>query len=158
MKLKISPVGEEPITLQQAKDWLQVDYDNDDGLISRLIRAARQYVETICGVSIIEKEIELQIQGYDTPYLLPYGPVKEITLLEIDGVDELANVFAMDYVNTAGTQLTAEYVAGYDELPEGLEQLIYDILKIYYDARSSAAPIPDMVKQGLQLYTRNLFL
>ena len=35
----------EPITLQQMKDWMKVETDNDDTLITALIKAARATVE-----------------------------------------------------------------------------------------------------------------
>jgi hypothetical protein len=153
MKLKINPTGNEPIVLEQAKDFLQVDGNHDDALINRLIRAARQAVETICGVSIIEKEIEVASQNFEAPWLLPYGPVKEITSADVDGNEpEIEG----DYVMTQGRKLEVSYIAGFDELPEGLEQAIYELLKLYYDSRGSQMQIPDTLYGALQKYSRNL--
>jgi hypothetical protein len=156
MKLKINPIGQEPISLDDAKSYLQVDYFEDDKLISRLIHSARQYVETFCGISIIEKEIELIVTINSTPFLLPYGPIKEITLLEVDG-QPVTNIVD-EYVYDTGTMLEAKYTTGQYHLPEGLEQLIYDILKIYYDARGTAVKIPAMTSHALSIYSRNLFI
>jgi len=155
MKLKINPVGNEPISLEDAKAYLQVDYDEDDKVIIRMIKAARQYIETMCGISIIEKEIELSMENYSKPLLLPYGPVKSVESLTIDG--EVVEDFEGEYIET-GTAFEIEYTTGFDPLPEGLEQLIYDILKLYYDARGTAVEIPLMTRTMISTYSRNLFI
>jgi len=155
MKLKINPIGDEPIGLQDAKDFLQVDGEHHDKLITRLTKAARQTVETICGVSIVEKEIEVASENFETPWLLPYGPVKTITTATVDGVD--AEIDG-DYLTTPGTRFEAEYIAGYDELPDGLEQAIYDLLRLYYDGRGMNVPIPETLYGLLQKYSRNLVI
>lgn len=41
----LTPPTEEPITLAQAKQWMKVDYSDDDEIIELLISAARRYVE-----------------------------------------------------------------------------------------------------------------
>jgi len=156
MKLEIITTGTEPITIAQAKEYLQVDYDHDDSLIGRLIIAARQHVENLCGSSVVEKLIDLSVDGYSTPYLLPYGPVKEIHLIEVDDIDLTVLHMKADYIHIPGKKFRASYTVGYIEPPAGLVQIIYDILKIYYDARGTAVQIPPLTMQGLRLYTRNL--
>ena len=41
------PVAQEPVTLTEAKEYLNVDFDDNDGLIARLIVRARSLCETI---------------------------------------------------------------------------------------------------------------
>ncbi|TVR41892.1 MAG: hypothetical protein EA392_00915 [Cryomorphaceae bacterium] len=153
MKLKINTVGYEPISLTDAKEYLQVDGSHDDKLITRLITAARQMVETICGVSIVEKSIEVGSANFQTPWLLPYGPVKTMTSATVDG--ETAEIDG-DYITTSGAILEAEYIAGFEELPAGLEQAMYELIKLYYDARGMQMQIPDTLYGALQKYSRNL--
>jgi len=155
MKLIVNPTDSEPITLDTAKEYLQVDGNHDDPLLSRLIKASRQYIETVCGISIIEKQIELETHDFDSPYLLPYGPVKSATVLQVDGSDvELTG----DYVHNSGSVLIAEYTTGYDTLPEDLETAIIEVLKIYYDARGTNTEIPVFLQHKLNLYSRNLYI
>ena len=43
----ITPPVAEPVTLELAKQHLRVDFDDDDGYITGLITAARQYCEKV---------------------------------------------------------------------------------------------------------------
>lgn len=157
MKLKITPTEPiiEPVTIQDAKDFLQIDFDTDDQLLYRLIRASRQYIETICGISLVEKEIELEIHGFSSPYMLPYGPVYEIELLEVDGNEvELVG----DYVHARGSELHAKYTAAYLEIPEDLRISVLEVLKVYYDGRGANVEIPVFLQHKLNMYSRNLYI
>lgn len=157
MKLKVNPTGEELITLDAAKDFLQVEKDasHDDYLIVRLCKAARQMVETVCAVSLMDKEIELATDMYEAPWLLPYGPVKEVIESDVDGVEP---DIEGDYVKTPGKRLEIKYRTGYNEVPGGLEQAVYDLLKLYYDARGQQIQLPDTLLGALQKYNRNILL
>jgi hypothetical protein len=149
--------GSEPITLTQAKEYLQVDINNDDALITRLITMARENVEKICGVSIVETAIELRESGYYTPYLLPYGPVLEVVNIEIDG-QEVEDAVVDEYVIYSGNRLEVDYIAGWAEVPQGLLQAVYELMKLYYDHRGQYVEVPATLINTLQLYSRNLIL
>jgi hypothetical protein len=157
MKLRVNTVvpTTEPVTLEEAKEYLQVDFDTDDPLLDRLISASRQYIETVCGISLVEKEIELKVRGFDAPYLLPYGPVRSVEMLTIDRADAENEG---DYVYESGIELEAEYTAGYDMIPEDLRSAVLEVLKVYYDARGSAVELPVFLRHKLNMYSRNLFV
>jgi uncharacterized phage protein (predicted DNA packaging) len=46
----------EPISLQEAKKHLRVEFDDDDDLIQGLITAAREYAEVFMNRPLVEKE------------------------------------------------------------------------------------------------------
>ncbi len=51
------------ITLQQAKDWLRVDFDDDDDLIESLIESAEQWVENYTCHVLSPRDIVLNGTG-----------------------------------------------------------------------------------------------
>lgn len=55
MIFDISPPDIEPVSLDYAKTFLRVDTDDDDALISDLIRSARIRVETMIGGALIQR-------------------------------------------------------------------------------------------------------
>lgn len=73
----------EPVTLDEAKQHLRVDSDDDDALIESLIVAARNFVERYLGRALIEQTWDLYLDKFPTtgPIEIPLCPV-----ISVDGV------------------------------------------------------------------------
>ena len=52
----LTPPGAEPVSLGQAKAWLRVSHADEDELISDLIRASRERVESFTGRALITRQ------------------------------------------------------------------------------------------------------
>ena len=73
----VEPVSE-PITLAQAKNYLKVDFDDDNDLITSLIASARVRLEKYAGVAMSART--LQVVAYVDEFIeLPYAPLNNIT-------------------------------------------------------------------------------
>jgi hypothetical protein len=59
----VREVEHEPISLEEAKNYLRVETDVDDNLIRACIKAARIFVENYTGKSMLEKTISLELTG-----------------------------------------------------------------------------------------------
>ncbi|MDW5315012.1 head-tail connector protein [Rhizobium sp. PL01] len=82
-------VTAEPITLAQAKAQVRVEGADEDTLIGRLITAARDHVENVCGQYFAPRTIETYCDGFCDFARLEVVPVTSIT--------------AIDYSDTAGS-------------------------------------------------------
>jgi hypothetical protein len=89
-----SQVATEPITLAEAKSWMQIDFSDWDTLIQdELIPAARIESEKASGMLYVERDVEIQNNKRDKR-IYPIGPwVEDVTTDET----ELEN-----YIYTAG--------------------------------------------------------
>jgi hypothetical protein len=89
-----SQVATEPITLAEAKSWMQIDFSDWDTLIQdELIPAARIESEKASGMLYVERDVEIQNNKRDQR-IYPIGPwVEDVTTDET----ELEN-----YIYTAG--------------------------------------------------------
>jgi len=87
-------VATEPITLAEAKSWMQIDFSDWDTLIEdELIPAARIESEKASGMLYVERDVEIQNNKRDQR-IYPIGPwVEDVTTDET----ELEN-----YIYTAG--------------------------------------------------------
>ncbi|MGF1462072.1 MAG: head-tail connector protein [Maricaulaceae bacterium] len=92
----IDPPGLEPITLEQAKAFLRVDADHEDGVIADLIAAARQRVETATGRALIAqtwretRDAWSGGAGWDPvtgAVRLPKPPLIEVTEIAVTAAD-----------------------------------------------------------------------
>jgi hypothetical protein len=159
MRLIRTEEGAEVITLADAKEYLQVDFDTDDDLIERLITAARKYVEQYCGITIVNSTYELNWHHYDYPAILPYGQVLTIESIKVDTETVDADTSVKNgVVYKVGNLLEVEYTAGFDVVPDDLINAIYEVLKLMYDGRGTAIELSYPLKATLQLYSRNLFI
>jgi hypothetical protein len=75
----IEDVTEEVVTLQQAKDWLTIDYPDWDWLIEMLIKAAREECEKFTGLSIGVRKIKLTGDYENELVYMPFEPITEKT-------------------------------------------------------------------------------
>jgi uncharacterized phiE125 gp8 family phage protein len=70
----LAAVAVEPVSLAQAKLWLRVDHDAEDGLITALISAARDYVEAQTGLALAPQTWRLAVRPSALPVELPRPP------------------------------------------------------------------------------------
>ena len=108
----------EPITLQDAKNWLQVDYPDWDDLITMLITAAREQSEKVSGQAYGVKTIK--VTGNEkAERVYPIQPfIEDVTLDE----EETANY---------------KYKAGFTTLPMDLKVAVLQRVATGYAYRQN---------------------
>lgn len=74
--------GNEPVTLETAKDWLRVTSEDDDTIITSLITVARKRLERFTKRSLVNKTIVLTGNLKDM-FKLPYAPVNTISQVRV---------------------------------------------------------------------------
>jgi uncharacterized phiE125 gp8 family phage protein len=96
----------EPVTLAEAKRWLNLDDDivEDDELVTALIKAARELVEKECAIVLIDGIYELKIDNFpcDGKITLPVQP-----LIDVIAVQYLLNVEDVNYTDLPTDQWSA---------------------------------------------------
>lgn len=103
-----TPPTAEPLSLAEARAHLRIDHFDEDGVIAGLILAARQHIETICGMALCATGYTMTLDDFPPGELieLPREPVQSVT--------------AIRYVNDAGTLVTwssAEWEADLNTMP-----------------------------------------
>ena len=88
MDIQSTITGAEPLTVLEVKNYLKVDYNDDDTLIGALISGVREMAEEITGRGLIAKTIVLTLTGETERYVvLPYpdhGTVDSVVLNDTD--------------------------------------------------------------------------
>jgi len=154
----------EPVTLQEAKEFMEIDFTDFDTLITRLIKQARVSSELYTGLSYGKKEIELV--SNQSKVQIPYGPFGELlTIVDKDGVaisTDNYTIFGLDRpIITVGiTCIPFNYDPYYDILGSALRtynQWTITYYAGYYDSSSDLSTCPEDLKSAICMRVETAF-
>lgn len=155
----ITAPTDEPITIQEAKDALRIDSNDEDVRIWNLIRTARQFAEDYCNLRIMTQVVELSMDLW---------PAYEF---ELD-VWPIQSVDTVKYEDTASPTATQTLVANTDyytdiTTTEGRIRTITgwpsvavkpNAIKIRMTAGySDQDSVPDQIKEGIKAYCAYIY-
>jgi uncharacterized phiE125 gp8 family phage protein len=155
----------EPVTLAEAKAFLRIGDDAEDGFIATLITAARLHIEGVTGRALIEQSwrVVLDVWPANRRVTLPVGPLSSLTAIR--AYDEAgtpatialaqfqpetaanpARVFLPSFI--AGMPLLREragieidYVAGYGtaaaDVPADLKHALLTLIGYWFEHRDA---------------------
>jgi uncharacterized phiE125 gp8 family phage protein len=150
----------EPVTVNEARDFLRIDFDDDEVLVGALITAAREYVEGYTERALVNQTWTVKMDDFwgDCVLELPYPPLSSVT--------------SITYVDTDGasqTVATATYTVDTDSEP-GRIYLAYG--KTWPTARSernavtitfvagygaAASAVPDRAKTAIKMLVGDMY-
>ena len=55
----------EPVTLPEAKEWLRIDFADDDDLLTSMITGARQSLEKFLNIALVDKHVSFDVSGLE---------------------------------------------------------------------------------------------
>jgi uncharacterized phiE125 gp8 family phage protein len=88
----VTPPGDEPLSIEEAKAHLRIDTTDDDLQVESLIVAAREYCESYTHRAFISQTWDLKLDGFPAGDLwLPLPPVSSVTsvtYVDVNGVTQ----------------------------------------------------------------------
>lgn len=129
----------EPVTVQEAKNWVKIDVPDDDPLLTELITAARQGCEGYLNISLIGRTVTAWLQIGLGEIRLPYGPVKSVTSVSNNNGDPIQG-YILKYEEFKAldpcTEVKCTYEAGFNgNLPKQFKTAIKEQLAWLYTNR-----------------------
>lgn len=176
-----SQPGAEPVTLEDAKNYLRVDTSDDDSQINTLITAAREAAESYTRRSFITQGLRLHLDGFSGQYRGTFldnvtGSVQIAQNMLNNGADELylprGPVQSISSINTYNESNSAsEFSSSAYRLDASRERVILnddqtwptdlrdkDAVEVNYVAGYGAAgAVPATVKQAILEHVRMLY-
>jgi len=126
------------ISLAQAKEYLKIDYDDQDTVIQMMIDGAEEWLERFCGISFSTSDYAENIFSEGGYNLWPkYRPVNSITSVAYNGATVDTDDYVLDgnSIRRVGNrrwkeyyQYTVRYNAGYSTVPAGLKMVILQLI------------------------------
>ena len=156
----ITAAASEPLTTDEIKLHLKVDFSADDALILRLGKAIRKSLESEMRRQFVTATWELYLDSFEDLIYLEKSPVSSVTsvkyydsdnniqtlattVYETDLVSEPARV-ALAYsqqfptIRNRTNAVVIRFVAGYadaDNVPEDIKEIMLLLISYYYDNR-----------------------
>lgn len=157
----------EPVSLSEAKEFMEIDFNDFDTLITSLIKSARIASEKFTGLSYGAKTIELTNKGCNS-VTLPFGPVVSITSVKNTNGDDIEYTsFGFDNpeitikpqnIGLLGPNgfdgiFNVIYKTGFTTCPEDLKEAIKKRVEtaFQYRADASSEEMNSAVNQSVQL-------
>lgn len=159
MKISLATAStQEPITLEEAKNFMRIDTDDDDGLILTQITAAREYAENIQLRKFLTQTWWYYLDDWpDTNYIeLPFPPllsVASITYTDYNSVATPFTDFTNDIVSEPG-RIVLDYGCSW---PTATLSPNNPILIIFACGYGTPNNIPQVTKSGMLLIIDELY-
>ena len=151
----------EPVSVDDVKAQSVVDSGDDDAVLLRLIKTARDHVERYCGIRLCEQTVELRSDSVADLARLPIGPVQSVTSIayvDLDGAtqtlaDTVYQMLPIDALEAsitlkfdqvwptirAGSLITVTVVAGFEDIPPAITGAILLFIADGYQQRENDA-------------------
>lgn len=137
------------VTLAEAKNYLRVDYSEDDSLITTLINTAQTRLEQYAGVAMTPRT--LKVVAYVDDFIeLPYVPTNNITLVEYWDNTAWVSMAAGEYQVLGDTtkkvymtsiynnEFRFTYTCGYATTPQTMKTALLKMVSDLYEYRESS--------------------
>lgn len=145
LSVKFSYSGEitEPVSLAEAKEYLRIDFSDDDTLITSLITSARQKCEKILGLVLVDTTVKALYKNNGTIVELFYGPIKsdEDGIPIITGFDDSDSIKGWDgnvWIESQQHELNLTYDSGWEETPDWAKNAILKQVAWDYENRGDS--------------------
>lgn len=150
----------EPVTLTEAKLYARVDANDDNDLLTGLIKTARHQVEHFTGRQLVTATWRLDCRTFpsDTQLRLERCPLVEVTSVKYyDAANVQQTVAATDYIVQTGPE------PGFIELktdrtwPTGLYDRADAVQVVFKAGYGTAASVPADLKQAIKILINHLY-
>jgi hypothetical protein len=128
----------EPVTLEEVKDWLQVDFTEHDGLLNGMIKGARRTIEKLCNISLVPKAVTLDVETtgdekVPMPYTASFSGSPALVVKSFDSNDtETTLVSGTDFYVRGNNIRIGEgrYSVSYTTVPGTIPEDIKEAIKM----------------------------
>ena len=174
--------ADEPASVAEAKAWARIDRDDEDGLIAALIRAARETIEAMAGLVLVQRSFRLALDpvsadGWMEIARRPLGAITGVTAYASGGVPVMFDAGEAIIERALGVEairvspgvraaavngVEVEFEAGFaaGAVPENLRTALLVIVAASYEMRAAVDPgqqpavMPELARSLIAPYRR----
>lgn len=157
----------EPVTLAEAKAWANIDYADDDALITAMITGARQDIENATNLFLVAKAVVLFVESTSESGIirLPYGVASDVIVKRVESNETLTDqAVGEDYYTRANQYVlpasTGTYQIGYTagaSVPDSLKEAVKMLVAYRYNNRGDQDKqqgLPEDIQKKIEKYVQ----
>lgn len=148
------PPANQPISLQEAKDFMRILESDDDATIEAMIKSATSYAENFTNRQFETATFELFAEHWTQDITLPKNPIKDLQKIEYmdnNGVYQILDsanyylygeydIFKVHFDKTESHKchknaIKYTFESGYDNVPEEIKSFILVMVSTLYENR-----------------------
>lgn len=154
-----TPAASEPVSQQDAKRRLRIDFDDDNADIDLMIESARDHAEKYCNVRFASQTVEMKCDGFCDLERLPEAPISSVTSIayvDTDGATQTLATSVYELRNDgleaaivrkygqqwpaiqSGSRIAVTAVVGYADAPPAVKHAILLFIADAYEVRENA--------------------
>lgn len=153
--------AEEPLKINEVKQFLRIDIDDDDSLLDALIKASREYAETITRRRLITQTWKYYIDEWpEKDYIeLPYPPLQSVSSVKYTdyALTETPLTLATDYVVETNTEPGRVVLAYGESWPTATLDVMTPIEIIYICGYGTPEDIPQSLKHAMLIDIADMY-
>ncbi|MFG1423909.1 head-tail connector protein [Roseixanthobacter liquoris] len=152
MPERIDGPSAEPLTLAEAKAFLRIDTDAEDAVVSALIAAARQWVESETHQILLHQTWRLTRDAWPPSGLIaaPLAPVRAVLAARIVAGDGAATELPLDLFTVRGTRMPPLIAVDLTRAPVPSRPLGGIVLELQVGYGATAAGVPADLLQAVR--------
>ena len=158
----VTAAASEPITLTEAKNFLRVDHNDDDTLISALITASRQMCEEFTRRILVTSTID---EYFDKFPKNKWNNLSNIIYLSRGSVTSITSVKYVDEIGSEETIPSSSYVTDLISEPARIQSIdgwfatagVVNQVIVRYVVGTDVSAIPKPLIQGMMLVISDLY-
>lgn len=145
----VTPATVEPVSLATAKAHLRLTHASDDVMVTRLVTAAREYVENFTQRALAVATYRAGFDAFPADFVLPLQPVSTITDVsyrDTNGVRQVLADYTFDAFRSTlqtlstwpyGSNVEVQFTTAPGNVPEALKHAILLVLGDLYEHAES---------------------
>jgi uncharacterized phiE125 gp8 family phage protein len=151
------PAVGEARTLAEAKTHLRVETDLEDGLIESLIRVAREYLESVTGLVLLDQGFRLFLDDWPKAHaiLLRRHPVKSLDAVIVYYAEGLPEEVDLASVRLDRTRRPARLIVSAIKAPARIVNGIEVEFRAGFG--ESGADVPDVLKRAMLIHVAAMY-
>ena len=151
----------DPVSLAEARAHCRIDESADDGLVAGYLMAARSYIESTTGLSLISQTWEMTLHDWplaDEGIVLPRQPVQSITSVQYyDTAGALQTLSSAAYeIDTSAMPAQIVLADGYS-WPQLDDRLAPVVIRFVAGYGASPGSIPEAIRHAILLLVGHFY-